>query len=119
MPTTTNQVKSILIMLLCLVVSLGILAFISNRHINENTSASAEGTLIDLNDATVLTAMFNDMSSNFSTVGVGSYDPTNNPYKIATADDLIRLAYYVNIDHNKGYARASYQMTSHIDLSED
>ncbi|MBQ7602833.1 MAG: InlB B-repeat-containing protein [Clostridia bacterium] len=117
MPTTTNQVKSILIMLLCLVVSLGILAFISNRHINENTSASAEGTLIDLNDATVLTAMFNDMSSNFSTVGVGSYDPTNNPYKIATADDLIRLAYYVNIDHNKGYARASYQMTSHIDLS--
>lgn len=117
MPTTTNQVKKILIMLLCLVVSLGILAFISNRHINENTSASADSTLIDLNDASVLTARFNEMSSNFSTIGVGAYNPTNNPYKIATADDLVRLAYYVNVAHNIEYARASYQMTSHIDIS--
>lgn len=117
MPAMTKTVKYMLIMLLCCVFSLGMVALISARHISDAQKVSAENATILLCDDSVLTAQFNSISPNFSTIGAGPYDPLTNPYKIASPSDLIRLAYYVNVAHSVEYASASYQMTSHIDLS--
>lgn len=116
MLTAKKHVKYMFIMLLCLVFSLGIISLVNSRHI-DNSSASADGEIINLTDASVLTTQFNNISPNFETIGTGAYSATTNPYKIANSQDLIRLAYYINIAHNKDYASASYQLTSHIDLS--
>ena len=52
----------------------------------------------------------------FSTITGGTYDSATNPYKIETASDLIKLAYYVNVANDTNYATASYRMDSHISL---
>ena len=57
------------------------------------------------------------LTGEFTTINGGSYDKDTNPYAISTADDLIRLVYYVNVAKDTSYATASYQLTSHIDLS--
>jgi len=56
-------------------------------------------------------------TAGFETISGGSYSSTN-PYKIESAGDLIKLAYYVNVAKDQNYATASYQMDNHIDLSK-
>jgi len=53
----------------------------------------------------------------FDTVNGGAYDSSTNPYKINSADDLIKLAYYVNVVRSMDYATSSYELTNHINLS--
>jgi len=56
-------------------------------------------------------------TDSFDTVNGGAYDRSTNPYKINSADDLIKLAYYVDVVRSMDYATASYELTNHIDLS--
>lgn len=82
-----------------------------------NTKAFANEQLINLNDSTVLTDKFNVIGANFNTISGAAYNASSNPYAIENANDLIRLAYYVNIDKNATYAGATYKLTNHINLS--
>ena len=55
----------------------------------------------------------------FSTITGEAYNSATsatNPYKIESADDLIKLAYYVNVVKDTNYATASYRMNNHISL---
>lgn len=73
-------------------------------------------TLTDLNDAGVLSSAFT--GADFSTIDTANaYNASSNPYAINSVNDLIRLAYYVNVRKDKTFASASYQLTTHLDLS--
>ncbi len=113
---TTKNVKHILAILFCIVISLGLFTLIFVKP-NKAEVVNAEESLVDLTNASVLTEKFNSIGANFSTLDGTSYNSSSNPYKISDANDLIRLSYYVNIAHNEDFASASYILTSHINLS--
>ncbi|MBR7091196.1 MAG: InlB B-repeat-containing protein [Clostridia bacterium] len=56
-------------------------------------------------------------TQDFDTVDDGAYHSATNPYTINCAEDLIKLAYYVNVQKDIHYATASYRLTKHIDIS--
>lgn len=115
---TTKNVKHIWAILFCIVISLGLFTLVFIKPSKNDVAKAADG-LVDLTNTTVLTNTFNsaDVGPNFTTQDGYEYNASSNPYVISSAYDLIRLSYYVNIQHDKDYASASYILTSHINLS--
>ena len=119
MPTKLKQTKKIWILFLTLCTALcffGIIFATRNVQSNQANAVETPTELIDLNDDTVLSQSFTGDS--FSTIdSISSYNATTNPYAINSVNDLLRLAYLVNVQKDTTYARASYQLTTHLDLS--
>lgn len=113
----TKYISQISILLLGLFVLLGFVFGFNIKTNEQKAMAQDPSSLIDLNDDDYLIDQAMLAGGNFSTLNGGAYDYNTNPYVIATAVDLVKLAFLVDYFKDTTYASASYILTNHINLS--
>ncbi|MBR4270860.1 MAG: hypothetical protein IKQ31_04245 [Clostridia bacterium] len=114
-----HSLSAIIISVFCVLI-LGV--FLAENIRFEKTAASNSAVFAVVNDerldnlVDVENSVVWNENATLSCISEGSYS-LSNPYKIANAEDLIKLAYLINISDDTGWCTYSYKMTNHIDLS--